>query len=211
MRFSRLSCLWILPSCALLVLALWTEPAGAQVMELSVGITPNCPYGLKACWAGAHEALGRIEGVKSVAITPDSFNCTATIRINGDGLPDPDTWASQFKSRVDQAYLFRGVEVTVQGTLQGEGENLTLRVPGVDQPIRLLPLNNKLQWNFKKSAARQPEPDERDALKQLANRRNEDKEATYQVQVTGPLKKGDKGYVVEVREFFTMKVDRKNQ
>ena len=201
MRFSRLSCLWILPSCALLVLALWTEPAGAQVMELSVGITPNCPYGLKACWAGAHEALGHIEGVKSVAITPDSFNCTATIRIKGDGLPDPDTWASQFKSRVDH----------VQGTLQGEGENLTLRVPGVDQPIRLMPLTNKLQWNFKKSAARQAEPDERDALKQLANRRNEDKEATYQVQATGPLKKDDKGYVVEVREFFTMKADRKNQ
>ena len=105
MRFSRLSCLF--GSCPPAA-PLWSWLCGPSLPVLrlwnsSVGITPNCPYGLKACWAGANEALGHIEGVKSVAITPDSFNCTATIRIKGDGLPDPDTLASQFKKTVDQA------------------------------------------------------------------------------------------------------------
>ena len=67
-KFGKLA----LASYALLALAVWAEPAGAQVSEVVVGITPTCPYGLVACWAGAYDAVMRIEGVESV----DHSRCT---------------------------------------------------------------------------------------------------------------------------------------
>ena len=58
---TRLGCLQrALPSCALLTLALWAEPAGAQVREVVVGITTTCPYETRSgCWSGAYWALMR--------------------------------------------------------------------------------------------------------------------------------------------------------
>jgi galactose oxidase len=192
-----------LSSCAFLMFAfaLWADPAIAQVQEVVVGITPTCPYGIKGCWAGAYEALGRIDGVQSVAKTPDAYNCTASLNLKSQTLPDPDAWAATFKTIVDKAYVFRGVELTVDGTVEKAGDGLALRVPGITQPIALASLRNKLQWNFKKSAARQPEPDERDAMSQLALKAKDVGNAPFQVQVTGPFKKTDHGYVLEVREF----------
>lgn len=190
-----------LPAWALAALALWPAAAGAQVREVIVGVTPNCPYGIKACWAGAYEALGRLEGVHSVATSPDAYNCTATIRVKGDGLPDPAKWADQFKAAVDKAHVFRGVEVTVAGTLEKTDDGFAVRVPGIAAPLRLAPLEHKLQWNFKKGAARQPEPDEKDAHAAIAGERKDAEEGAVKVTVTGPLvKKGDL-YTLEVREF----------
>jgi hypothetical protein len=196
---------WSLPACALAALALWPATAAAQVREVVVGVTPNCPYGIKACWAGAYEALGRMEGVRSVATTPDAYNCTATVRLKGKGMPDPKKWANQFKSIVDQAHVFRGVEVTVEGALEKTDDGLVVRVPGIDAPLRLAPLRHKLQWNFKKRAARQPEPDEKDAHEALAAASKVARDESVKVSVTGPLiKKGDR-YTLEVREFTHQK------
>jgi len=187
-----------------LALALWPDRAVAQIQEVVVGVTPTCAYGLKACWAGAHEALGRIEGVQSVSTTPDAYNCTATIRLKPETLPDPDRWAATFKKMVDKAYVFRGVELTVDGTVERVGGALALRVPGVPQPIALVPLGHKLQWNFKKAATRQPEPDERDAMAHLAFKAKDIADAPFKVQVTGPFKHTDDGYSLEVREFTAL-------
>src|SRR6516225_6135458 len=136
------------PAAALVALVLWPAAAGAQVREVVVGVTPTCPYGIKACWAGAYEALGRMAGVASVDKSPDAYNCTGAVRLKGKGLPDPDKWAAQFKAVVDRAYLFRGVEVTVEGKLQATKDGLAVRIPGVAAPLPLAPLKNKLQWNF---------------------------------------------------------------
>ncbi len=193
---------WPLPACALALLALWPAAAAAQVREVSVGVTPSCPYGIKACWAGAYEALGRMEGVQSVATSPDAYNCTAAICLKAQGLPDPEKWATQFKAAVDQAHVFRGVEVTVDGALEETDGGLGVRVPGVDAPLRLAALRNKLQWNGKKGAARQPEPDEKDAYEALAAANKGEKAGAVKVQVTGPLRKEGAVYVLEVREFF---------
>jgi galactose oxidase len=190
-----------MPSCALLALALWPGLAVAQVHEIVVGITPTCPYGIKACWAGAYEALGRIEGVQSVSTTPDAYNCTANLRLKPQVLPDPVKWAATFKTMVDRAYVFRGVELTVEGTVEAVGDALALRVPGIPQPIALAAFSHKLQWNFKKRAARQPEPDERDAIDQLVRKAKDVGNAPFKVQVTGPFTHTEQGYVLEVREF----------
>jgi galactose oxidase len=190
-----------LPLCSLLAVASWAGPATAQVREVVVGITPTCPYGLAVCWAGAYEALGRMEGVESVDRTPNADVCTAAVRVKGGRLPDPEKWASQFKAMVDEAYAFRGVEVTVSGTLEGGDDGLVLRVPGVETQIAPGPLRHKLQWNPKEVALREPETDERDAYQQLASRVKDAKGEGLKVQMTGPLTKSDRGYTLEVRAF----------
>ena len=117
----------------------------AQVTDVVVGVTLSCPYGIGACWAGVYEALSRLDGVKSVAEHPDSYNCTARLELKAGGLPDIDRWADQFKSFVGQAYGFRGVEVTAEGSVEAAGDGFTLRVPGLDQAIPLAALEHKLQ------------------------------------------------------------------
>jgi hypothetical protein len=67
------------------------------------------------------------------------------------------------------------------------------RVPGVPQPIALAALSRKPQWNFKKTAARQTEPDERDAMSQLAVKVQALGDAPFKVQVTGPFTHADQG------------------
>jgi galactose oxidase len=193
-----------LPACAFLAFAfvLSPNPALGQVHEVVVGVTPRCPYGIKACWAGAYHALGRIDGVESVSTTPDAYNCTASLRLKPQALPDPERWAAKFKTMVDKAYVFRGVEVTVEGAVERAGDGLILRVPGIQEPFELTPLRHKLQWNFKKGAARQPEPDERDAMAQLVLGSKDAGKSPFKVQVTGPFRHTDHGYSLEVREFI---------
>jgi hypothetical protein len=143
-----------------------------------------------------------LDGVDSVAKTPDAYNCTAHVRLKDDGLPDVGKWSEQFKSLVGEVYVFRGVEVTIEASIEDDDGALVLRAPGIKPRIALAPLEHKLQWNFKKVACRQPEPDERDAFQQLAARKKEAKEGAFKVQVTGPFKATDNGFVLEVREFF---------
>jgi hypothetical protein len=190
----------------LLVLAPLTWPAasGAQVIEVVVGVTPTCPYGIMACWPSAREGLKALSGVDSVAETPDSFNCTGAVILKHEGLPVLDVWPRQFAEVVGEVFILRGVEVTVKGTIEGEGEALRVRVPGVKEALFLGQLRDKLQWNFRKRAARQPEPDEANAWKQLVAVKK--KADVLEVTLTGPLRKTDKGaFALQVREFFPEK------
>jgi hypothetical protein len=194
------------PACAILALMVLAEPASAQVREVVVGITTTCPYENAiegSCWSGAYWALSDLEGIKSVDKSANGYTCTARVHLKETGLPDPNKWASQFKSKVDQAYVFRGIEVTVVGSVANVDNRLVLQVRGVDKPITLRPLEHKLQWNSKKGTARQPEPDERDAHQQLSSKTKDAKEGRLNVTVTGPLMKSDQGYTLEVREFFS--------
>jgi hypothetical protein len=86
--------------------------------------------------------------------------------------------------------------------IAGVEGGIAVRVPGIDQTIALRPLEHKLQWNARKGAARQPEPDERDAYEQLASQLKALKGAALKAKVTGPLRKADGLYTLEVREFF---------
>jgi hypothetical protein len=90
----------------------------------------------------------------------------------------------------------------VLGVVVATDEKLVLKAPGVQQELRLVPLENKLQWNFKKRAARQPEPDEQQAYRALAAEQRKVKGLSVQAEVTGPLRQTEEGLVLEVREFF---------
>jgi hypothetical protein len=187
---------------SLLVLVASMTPAQAQVKEVIVGVTPTCPYGLGACWAGAYEALAHLDGVESVARTPDTYNCTAQVCLKTPGLPDMARWTKQFKAAVGAVYVFRGVEVTVKGSVDKRDGSLVLQAPGLKRPVTLTPLENKLQRNFRKASPRQPEPDERRAYRRLTAKVEKKKGGALNVEVTGPLRQTDNGLVLEVREWL---------
>jgi hypothetical protein len=177
-------------------------PVRAQLTEVVVGVTPNCPYGFPGCWAGAKEALEHLKDVQIVADTPDIYNCTASVRLKHSGLPDLADWPKQFKKMVGEAHTYRGVEVTVHASVVEKDGKFILKTPGLKQDLILAPLQNKLQWNFKKNAPRQPEPDEEKAYSDFAAKKRKAKGNDFQVEVTGPLRQTDQGMVLEVREFF---------
>jgi hypothetical protein len=183
--------------------------ASADVTEVVVGITPHCPYGFPGCWAGAKEALENLDDMLIVARTPDRFNCTARVSLKRAGLPDLVKWPKQFNSMVGQAHSFRGVEVTVMASIVKKDGYPILKRPGLKQEITLAPLQNKLQWNFKKNAPRQPERDEREAYEELAGTKNQAKGDDLQVETSGPLRQTDQGIVMEVGEFFLVSPEMK--
>src|SRR5207342_521182 len=90
-------------------------PAGTRV---TVGLTAQCPYGLAACWGGAYEALATLDGVAVVAPDADAADSTAQVYLRGDGLPDLDAWPAQLARSANGSYTFRGVELTVDGTVE---------------------------------------------------------------------------------------------
>jgi len=189
---------------ALLSPAISLLPAMAQVKDVAIGVTPTCPYGLSACWSGAYGALRCLDGVKSVVDAPDTYNCTAQVMLQQPDFPDVLHWSEQFRDAVGQIYVFRGVEVTVDGTVVQKNGELELHLPNDAPPIALAPLEHKVQWNFKKGRARQAEPDEAAAYDQLALRYAIASGEPITVQVTGPFEHLNRGNVLEVREFFVV-------
>ncbi|WP_165068177.1 hypothetical protein [Paludisphaera rhizosphaerae] len=165
----------------------------------------TCPYENAiegGCWSGAYWALMQLDGVKAVDKAGNGYTCTARVYLEDNAFPDPEAWASKFKECVGQAYIFRGVELTADGAVSSTDGGLTLHIPGVDRPIALRRFEHKLQWNSKKHAPRQPEPDELNAYEQLASMVKNPNGEGLKVQVTGPLTKSDTGYTLEVREYF---------
>ncbi|OAI57715.1 hypothetical protein AYO47_01605 [Planctomyces sp. SCGC AG-212-M04] len=176
------------------------DSVNAQVdSRIVVGVTPTCPYGILACSGAAHEALGKMEGVEAVTSVPDSYNCTFELQRNQPGLPPNEKWKEQFRAVGGDVFVFRGVEITVDGQLRRQGDDWILQVPGEPVPLRVALLEHKLQWNFRKRTSRQPEPDERAAYQELCQLAS--KEAIC-VQITGPFRWADQVPVIEVREYY---------
>jgi hypothetical protein len=175
--------------------------AFAEQKTVIVGVTPTCPYGLSACWAGAYGALSSLDGVKSVSSTPDAYNCTAAVELDGDLLSRLRRWGEQFKSATGDAYKYRGVEVSLVGTVVRRDNRWLLKPTDVEEPLLLARLNHKVQWNFRKGKARQAEPDERRAFRDLTARVEENSSPRV-VEVVGPLRFRGEEVVLEVREFY---------
>jgi hypothetical protein len=144
---------------------------------------------------------GNARGGRGVAINPDAYNATASVHLEGDYLPDPAKWREQFQKLLGERIGFRGVEVSVEGTLTIEGDALLLSLPESPQPLRLAVLQNKLQWNFKKKRPRGAEEEERRAYEELLVIAGKPPSKPLIVQVTGPLRTSNGSLVLEVREF----------
>jgi galactose oxidase len=173
-----------------------------------VGITPTCPYGISACWAGAYEALQHLHGVRVVRPIPNAEDSTAYVYLQHDGLPNIDVWPTQFGNIANGIYVFRGVEVTVAGLVQTHHGNI-LAMRGNDVRPRLLlePIKatDKIQWDLATGSLRSLTPLEQGAFIRLQNSAQH-AGGSLIATVTGPLKKSDKGLVLEVREFSATRI-----
>jgi galactose oxidase len=174
----------------------------ATTQEVTIGITPTCPYGLAVCWGGAHDALNHLSDVKDVRPIADGTNSTAFVYMKNDRLPDLDVWADEFTSVVNGSYLLRGIEMTLEGPIEESNGLLTLTGAGDRPTVLLAPLDafDKVQWNLATHSIWPVLPDEQTAYERLTQRM-QSLPSPKAVKVTGPLKKNENGYFMEVREF----------
>ena len=178
--------------------------AQEQQPPVVVGITPTCPYGISACWAGAYDALQQLQGVKVVRPIPNAADSTAYVYLQHPGLPDIDVWPAQFASIANGIHLFRGVEITVGGQIQvQDGGSLLMKGNDVRPPLLLQPIqeSDKIQWDAATMSLKPVTALERGAYQELREtvRRGGD---SLRVTITGPLKKSDREYVLEVRQWL---------
>jgi hypothetical protein len=170
---------------------------------VEVGLTATCPYGLGACWGGAYEALKQMDAVQCVRPIANAADSTASVYLNHDGLPDIEQWPDQFASTANGSYEFRGVEVTLTGTVERQNGHLVLQGNDVRPAISLLPLEgtDKIQWDRSTGSPKPLEEDERLAYQSLASSIQNTGISPDRVQVTGPLKKNKAGFELYVRKF----------
>jgi hypothetical protein len=171
--------------------------------KVVVGLTGTCPYGIAACWGGAHEALSRLESVQSVDPIPDTEASTATVLLIDDRLPPLSRWGEQFRGIVHESYVLRGAETSLSGIVERRDSKLYLAGTGQRPDVQLTPLNpaSKVQWD---RAARTPQPalpNETAAYPALTT--EADGEGGKIVTVTGPISQTNSGYVLQVRSAQT--------
>ena len=135
-----------------------------------VGITGTCPYGIAACWGGAHEALDRLEGVDLVNPIPDADDSTAVVFLEDERVPALDRWDEQFRSIVNGRYELRGVEVALPGVIEERDGQLFLAGSGQGPTVQLAPLAaaDKIQWDHAAQARKPLEEGEMLAYETLA-------------------------------------------
>ncbi|MEN4478742.1 galactose oxidase-like domain-containing protein [Mycolicibacterium cosmeticum] len=174
--------------------------ATATGTRVVIGLTATCPYGLGACWGGAHEALGTLPGVDSVAPLANSDDSTAEMFLTDSGLPALDQWVEQFGQIVNGRYEWRGVEVTLSGGLQRRDNAVFLTGDAARPPVRLAPLlaAEKVQWDVN-TRAPQPLTDEEIRAYTRVEQTVADPSAAQQITVTGPLIAVPGGYELHVR------------
>ena len=169
------------------------EPAPGT--RVTVGLTAQCPYGLAACWGGAYEALTALTGVVVVTPYADAADSTAEVFLGTNGLPDLDDWPDELARSANGSYAFRGIELTVDGTVERRGDEVVL-LSAYRPPIRLHPLEpgEELAWDLTERRPRPATDEERAAYTRLADR------IGHTVQVTGPATKSGADWSLAVRE-----------
>jgi hypothetical protein len=174
----------------------------AKGTAVVVGITGTCPYGIGACWGGAYEALGRLEGVDLVSPVPNTADSTAEVFLKDERLPILDQWYEQFRRIVNGTYEMRGVEVTLQGGIEEREGKLFLAGSGQRPAVQLTPLSatDKIQWNHTIRDRKPLEGGEALAYEKLAAASTGLPDG-QQVTVTGPLKQTEAGCQLHVRLF----------
>ena len=103
--------------------------------------------------------------------------------LQDNSLPDLDAWPTELARSANGSYTFRGIELTLDGTV--EQRNGDLLLGGRHPNIALRPLipGSELAWDVTTHQARPATADERDAYRRAADR------VGAPVRVTGPATK----------------------
>jgi hypothetical protein len=147
--------------------------------------------------------LKKLEGVAAVRTIANAEDSTADVFLEGQELPDLDSWPIQLARWANRSYDFRGVEVTVGGTLRKQDGTLQLAVASLASPITLLPLGQgmKIQWDHSASRPRDAADAEIEAYQRLKDERQGLTLADATVRITGPLRKSGATWHLHVRKF----------
>jgi galactose oxidase len=175
----------------------------ATKSPVTVGITPTCLYGLAGCWGGAKGALRRLTDVETVLEEANAYTSTASVFLKDDRLPDIDVWRQEFRRIANASYLLRGIEMTLNGSIE-ETDGLLRLAGNQSRPsVLLAPLDaaNKVQWDFATKENWPMEPDEANAYARLKQVLRDPKRQNSSIAVTGALLKSDCGFFLEVRAF----------
>jgi hypothetical protein len=134
-------------------------PPKAQTgqIEVAVGLTPTCPYGLCACWGAAYESLSKLSGRVIVGDVPDNKACTAIVLINECDILKTYDWQKEFEGLANGSYRYRGVEVSAEGGVTEENGNLFLQLSsGPKLLLKSLISEHVVQWDLFKQAPAVP-------------------------------------------------------
>jgi galactose oxidase len=165
-----------------------------------VGVTPTCPYGISACWAGAYDGLNQMSGVEKVWPRPDGKDSTAFVFLEDAILPDIDLWRAEFAAAANGSYVFRGIELTLDGTVNESNGLLTLAGNATRPQVVLAPLQgpDKVQWDINTRENWPMLPEEETAYTRLSAKLAKAPDAA-KIEVMGPLKNDGKEFSLEVR------------
>ncbi|BDI28934.1 hypothetical protein CCAX7_009850 [Capsulimonas corticalis] len=175
--------------------------SSAKFPPVRVGVTATCPYGISACWGGAHEALQHMSGVDIVRPYPNSDDSMALVYMKHGGLPDVDAWAREFAHFANGIHHFRGVEVRLEGSVR-EAEGRFFLAATADRPeVALAPImpEDKIQWDHSAMSLKPLTSREIHAYQKLVDRIQETPGDPSVVRVIGPLKKRGSEFVLSVR------------
>jgi galactose oxidase len=168
-----------------------------------IGLTPVCPYGLGACWGGALDALQRMADIDIVRPVPNQTDSTAFVYLKEDILPDLDAWRSEFCKTANGSYKMRGIEMTLAGVVEKEGEGLALMGNQTRPALRLAPFRSesKIEYDMWKKVDREMSSDEAGAYEKLG-KVVAAHPTGMEVVVTGRLQKHGVGdFSLDVRAF----------
>ena len=173
-----------------------------------VGLTPLCPYGLGPCWAGAYNALRRINDVEMVAPVPSQKDSLAYVWTHKhNSLPDIDIWRSELAVTANASYEMRGLEVTLRGEVViREGQGVALRVEGeggntLEVSLGRFTMKSQLKWDAGSASPREVSGEETGSYERLVGVVVE-RGGSVLVKVTGTLQKREGGgFGIDVRKF----------
>jgi hypothetical protein len=173
-------------------------------MRAVVGLTSSCPYGLGACWGGAHEALKQLPGVAAVGPISNAADSTADVYVRSEVLPALDDWPAQFARTANASYEFRGIEVWAIGPVQEIQNGLRLNLASFNLDIVLAPLGEgtKIQWDREARRPKRATTEELQAYSEL--RRQIRNAAPTEYRVIGPIRKIDGAWTLFVRKFAAL-------
>ena len=180
-----------------------TEQEQQNRPAVVVGLTPVCPYGLGACWGGALDALQRMTDIDIVRPVPNQTDSTAFVYLKEDILPDLDAWRSEFCKTANGSYHMRGIEMTVSGVVEKDGEALVMAGNATRPKLVLAPFKSesKIEYDMWAKVDREMSPEEAGAYEKLSAAL-EGRSSGVEVVVTGRLQKHGAGdFSLDVRAF----------
>ncbi len=188
-------------SLTLTVLAALSLPADAtaQIRSLSFGIGLNCPFGLGECYPQVYAGLVGLPGAELVAEEPNAEHNTCIVRPAGGRMLAPREVA-KFIEGIRIGARLRGMEATVDGRIEKRGADFVLVAPDGDV-FRLVPLETKVQWDFRSKSPFPVRPVEAGAHARLTAQWVEDRRP---LRVIGPVVQSDgrTELTLQVREFY---------